>query len=74
MNQLSVQIVKPLQDSAAAITVVSGRRSSGAGGDPHEGPGSQGPWRDNFMDTPFERNHRVPAIVRWPGKSLCPIS
>lgn len=29
---------------------------------------SNGPWRGNFFNTPFEGSHRVPAIVRWPGK------
>ena len=30
--------------------------------------GSNGPWRGNFFDTPYEGSMRVPAIVRWPGK------
>ena len=30
--------------------------------------GSNGPWRGNFFNTPFEGSHRVPAIVRWPGR------
>ncbi len=35
---------------------------------PQVGPGSNGPWRGNFANTPFEGSMRVPAIVRWPGK------
>lgn len=29
--------------------------------------GSNGPWRGNFFNPPFEGSYRVPAIVRWPG-------
>ncbi|SDB59396.1 arylsulfatase [Bauldia litoralis] len=35
---------------------------------PQVGPGSNGPWRGNFPNTPFEGSMRVPAIVSWPGK------
>jgi arylsulfatase A-like enzyme len=27
-----------------------------------------GPWRGDFMNTPFEGSMRVPGIIRWPGK------
>ncbi|MDF7807468.1 sulfatase-like hydrolase/transferase [Pontiellaceae bacterium B12219] len=30
--------------------------------------GSNGPWRGDFFNTPFEGSMRVPCIVRWPGK------
>jgi arylsulfatase A-like enzyme len=30
--------------------------------------GSNGPWRGNFYEAPWEGSMRVPAIVRWPGK------
>ncbi len=30
--------------------------------------GSNGPWRGNFFNTPFEGSMRVPAIIRWPAK------
>jgi arylsulfatase A-like enzyme len=36
---------------------------------PQTGPGSNGPWRGDFFNTPFEGSMRVPAIVRWPGKA-----
>jgi arylsulfatase A-like enzyme len=29
--------------------------------------GSNGPWRGNFFNPPFEGSYRVPAMVRWPG-------
>ncbi len=29
--------------------------------------GSNGPWRGDFFNVPFEGSHRVAAIVRWPG-------
>jgi arylsulfatase A-like enzyme len=31
------------------------------------GGGSNGPWRGDFFNPPFEGSYRVPAIVRWPG-------
>jgi arylsulfatase A-like enzyme len=41
--------------------------NAGGGVAPQFGPGSNGPWRGNFMNTPFEGSMRVPAMVRWPG-------
>jgi arylsulfatase A-like enzyme len=35
---------------------------------PQTGPGSNGPWRGDFFNTPFEGSMRVPAMIRWPGK------
>jgi arylsulfatase A-like enzyme len=32
------------------------------------GPGSNGPFRGDFANTPFEGSYRVPAMIRWPGK------
>jgi arylsulfatase len=29
--------------------------------------GSNGPWRGNFFNPPYEGSYRVPAIIRWPG-------
>lgn len=29
--------------------------------------GSNGPWRGDFFNPPFEGSYRVPAMVRWPG-------
>jgi arylsulfatase len=41
--------------------------NGGGGCIPQVGPGSSGPWRGDFFNTPFEGSMRVPAIVRWPG-------
>jgi arylsulfatase A-like enzyme len=43
--------------------------NAGGGAIPNVGPGSNGPWRGDFCNTPWEGSHRVPAIVRWPGGS-----
>src|SRR5271170_1053378 len=42
--------------------------NGGGGVIPQTGPGSNGPWRGNFFNTPFEGSMRVPAMIRWPGK------
>jgi hypothetical protein len=44
------------------------RSSSGGGTIPQFGPGSNGPYRGDFFNTPFEGTMRVPAMIRWPGK------
>ena len=49
--------------------VILSSDNAGGGAIPHIGPGSNGPWRGDFMNTPFEGSHRVPAIIRWPGKA-----
>jgi arylsulfatase A-like enzyme len=30
--------------------------------------GSNGPWRGDFFNPPFEGSYRVPALIRWPGR------
>lgn len=40
--------------------------NAGGGVIPQTGPGSNGPWRGDFFNTPFEGSMRVPAIIRWP--------
>jgi arylsulfatase len=47
--------------------VVLSSDNAGGGAVPQFGPGSNGPWRGDFMNTPFEGSIRVPAIIRWPG-------
>mgnify|MGYP003694071371 CR=1 FL=1 len=42
--------------------------NAGGGAIPQTGPGSNGPWRGDFFNTPFEGSMRVPAMIRWPGK------
>jgi arylsulfatase len=43
--------------------------NGGGGAVPQFGTSSNGPWRGDFMNTPFEGSMRVPAIIRWPGKA-----
>jgi arylsulfatase A-like enzyme len=47
--------------------VILSSDNAGGGAVPQVGPGSNGPWRGDFLNTPFEGSMRVPAIVRWPG-------
>jgi len=47
--------------------VILSSDNAGGGAVPQIGPGSNGPWRGDFLNTPFEGSMRVPAIVRWPG-------
>jgi arylsulfatase len=48
--------------------VILSSDNGGGGAVPQVGPGSNGPWRGDFLNTPFEGSMRVPAIIRWPGK------
>jgi arylsulfatase A-like enzyme len=47
--------------------IVLSSDNAGGGAVPQVGPGSNGPWRGDFLNTPFEGSMRAPAIVRWPG-------
>ena len=50
-------------------TVVILSSDNGSGGAiPQLGGSTNGPWRGDFTNTPFEGSMRVPAMVRWPGK------
>jgi arylsulfatase A-like enzyme len=49
------------------IVILSSDNGSG-GGTPQLGGSMNGPWRGDFMNTPFEGSMRVPALIRWPGK------
>jgi arylsulfatase len=49
-------------------TIVIVSSDNGTGGVDNPPGGSNGPWRGNFLNAPFEGNHRVPAIIRWPGQ------
>jgi arylsulfatase A-like enzyme len=42
--------------------------NGGGGAIPQSGVSSNGPWRGDFFNTPFEGSMRVPAMIRWPGK------
>jgi arylsulfatase A-like enzyme len=48
--------------------VILSSDNAGGGFVSHVGPGSNGPWRGDFANTPFEGSMRVPAMIRWPGK------
>jgi arylsulfatase len=64
------QILDAVKDAGIddnTIVILSSDNANG-GFVPHLGPGSNGPWRGNFPNTPFEGSHRVPALIRWPGK------
>src|SRR5258708_7693001 len=46
--------------------VILSSDNAGGGAIPQVGPGSNGPWRGDFLNTPFEGSMRVPAIIPWP--------
>jgi arylsulfatase A-like enzyme len=47
--------------------VILSSDNAGGGAVPQFGGSVNGPWRGDFMNTPFEGSMRVPAIIRWPG-------
>jgi arylsulfatase len=49
------------------IVILSSDNASG-GAIPQLGACMNGPWRGDFMNTPFEGSMRVPGIIRWPGR------
>jgi arylsulfatase A-like enzyme len=49
------------------IVVLSSDNASG-GAIPQLGGSTNGPWRGDFMNAPFEGSVRAPAIIRWPSK------
>jgi arylsulfatase A-like enzyme len=64
------QIVDAVKAASIEDNTIIILSSDNAGGGciPQVGPGSNGPWRGDFFNTPFEGSMRVPAIIRWPGK------
>jgi arylsulfatase A-like enzyme len=54
-------------DNNTIVILSSDNATDGLSGGAGVGGGSNGPWRGNFFDTPFEGSMRVPAMVRWPG-------
>jgi arylsulfatase len=48
--------------------VILSSDNGGGGAVPQLGGSMNGPWRGDFMNTPFEGSMRVPAMIRWPGK------
>jgi arylsulfatase A-like enzyme len=63
------QILDTIKDAGIDdnTIVILSSDNAGGGAVPQIGPGSNGPWRGDFMNTPFEGSMRVPGIVRWPG-------
>jgi arylsulfatase A-like enzyme len=50
-------------------TIVILSSDNGSGGFvPQLGGSTNGPWRGDFPNTPWEGSMRVPAMIRWPGK------
>jgi arylsulfatase len=47
--------------------VILSSDNAGGGCVPQMGGSTNGPWRGDFMNTPFEGSMRVPAMIRWPG-------
>src|SRR5271169_1356750 len=64
------QILDAVKEAGVEDNTIFILSSDNAGGGtiPQTGPGSNGPWRGDFFNTPFEGSMRVPAMVRWPGK------
>jgi arylsulfatase A-like enzyme len=48
--------------------VILSSDNGGGGAIPQAGGSTQGPFRGDFFNTPFEGSMRVPAMIRWPGK------
>jgi arylsulfatase A-like enzyme len=48
--------------------VILSSDNGGAGAIPQMGGSTNGPWRGDFMNSPFEGSMRVPAVIRWPSK------
>jgi arylsulfatase len=64
------QILDAIKDAGVDDNTIVVLSSDNAGGGTvtQIGPGSNGPWRGDFFNTPFEGSMRVPAMIRWPGK------
>jgi arylsulfatase len=54
-------------DDNTIVVLSSDDSADGLGGGAGVSGGSNGPWRGNFFETPWEGSMRAPAIVRWPG-------
>jgi arylsulfatase A-like enzyme len=64
------QVIDAVKEAGIEDNTIFILSSDNAGGGviPQTGPGSNGPWRGDFFNTPFEGSMRVPAMIRWPGK------
>ncbi len=64
------QILDAIKDAGIednTIVILSSDNASG-GAIPQLGGSTNGPWRGDFMNTPFEGSMRAPAMIRCPGK------
>ena len=64
------QVMDAIREAGVDDNTIIILSSDNGGGNaiPQVGPGSNGPWRGDFFNTPFEGSHRVPCIIRCPGK------
>ena len=64
------QILDALKEASIddSTIVILSSDNAGGGAVTQVGPGSNGPWRGDFLNTPFEGSMRVPAMIRCPGK------
>jgi arylsulfatase A-like enzyme len=64
------QILDAVKEAGIEDNTIIVLSSDNAGGGfvTQVGPGSNGPWRGDFANAPFEGSMRVPAMIRWPGK------
>ena len=63
------QVMQAVKDAGVEDNTIFIFSSDNAGGgaSPQIGGATNGPWRGDFFNTPFEGSMRVPAMVRWPG-------
>jgi arylsulfatase A-like enzyme len=64
------QVLDAIKDAGIednTIVILSSDNASG-GAIPQLGGSTNGPWRGDFTNTPFEGSMRVPAMIRCPGK------
>jgi arylsulfatase A-like enzyme len=64
------QILDAIKEAGAEnnTIVILSSDNAGGGAVPQMGGSTNGPWRGDFFNTPFEGSMRVPAIICWPGK------
>ena len=64
------QVMQAVKDAGVEDNTIFIFSSDNAGGgaSPQIGGATNGPWRGDFFNTPFEGSMRVPAMIRWPGK------
>jgi arylsulfatase len=63
------QVMQAVKDAGIednTIFVFSSDNATG-GAEPQIGGSTNGPWRGDFFNVPFEGSMRVPAMIRWPG-------